>query len=354
MAVLRYGPVAASVVLEGDLTLDDPDLAGLPGRMEAPTAASSEARELRFRRVAEGIEVGSGDSTAAAVPAPAVAGPVLAQLTRWLLADEEHWPHLHAAAFSLHGRAVVVAGTSGTGKTTLAVSAATTGAPVLNDEIVAVDREAGLVRAVARPLSVKPTGRSWIADATDLVPPGVDQVWWVDVEAIGGRPSDAAPPGIVLLAERRPGLATCRTVSRSTAVVHLIDHAFDVTVDPAGRLRDLAWLAASSQCVRLGYDDPTDALAALDGVASRPVEPGTVEALVDQEPTGAWMRARTVHSVVIDDRAVLHDERTGRVVALDVRGTALWRAIGEGAEDPRDRPFLDELVELGLLERADG
>lgn len=60
---------------------------------------------------------------------------------------------LHAAAFDVAGRALVLSGASGAGKTTLALGLASRGLRLLSEEVVWIDR-AGTVRGLPRPLHV--------------------------------------------------------------------------------------------------------------------------------------------------------------------------------------------------------
>jgi hypothetical protein len=59
---------------------------------------------------------------------------------------------LHAAAILVDGRAFVLVGAEGTGKTTFAAGAAQAGLPVLSDDIVLVDRGRGVLEALGAPV----------------------------------------------------------------------------------------------------------------------------------------------------------------------------------------------------------
>ena len=65
-----------------------------------------------------------------------------------------------------------------------------------------------------------------------------------------------------------------------------------------------------------------------------------------------------VRSVLIDDRAVVHDTLGGHIIALDEAGTAIWRILHSDIPDGwsldallehESRKFMDQLVSVGLL-----
>jgi hypothetical protein len=60
---------------------------------------------------------------------------------------------LHAAALDVHGRALVLCGASGAGKTTLTLALASLGFRLLTEEVVSIDK-AGVVHGLPRPIHV--------------------------------------------------------------------------------------------------------------------------------------------------------------------------------------------------------
>jgi len=62
---------------------------------------------------------------------------------------------LHAAVLEKNGRAVVLPGDPGAGKSTLTAALMLSGWRLLSDEITLVDRDDGLLVGLARPVSLK-------------------------------------------------------------------------------------------------------------------------------------------------------------------------------------------------------
>ena len=75
---------------------------------------------------------------------------------RALLDRVTGWLVLHAAALERDGRAYLVAGPSGTGKTTLALGLLERGYRLLSDDFAPLHREAGLVYPFPKPLGIRP------------------------------------------------------------------------------------------------------------------------------------------------------------------------------------------------------
>ena len=75
---------------------------------------------------------------------------------------------LHAAAVARDGKALVLAGKTGAGKTTLATWLVCRGFDYLTDELLCIDTQAMCVRGFARPLHLKKPGRALFAGVIDM------------------------------------------------------------------------------------------------------------------------------------------------------------------------------------------
>ncbi len=117
---------------------------------------------------------------------------------------------LHASAVSIGGRAVVMPGAMGAGKSTLAASLTQRGGGYITDEVVAFDGSTGFVRGYARPLSLgspppslplawepSGSGRRYLG-SSGLVPPA----------AVGVAVRGATPLGAVVLPRYVPEAGT--------------------------------------------------------------------------------------------------------------------------------------------------
>ncbi len=74
----------------------------------------------------------------------------------WCIAAEgQHYLMLHAAVLERNGRAVILPGDPGAGKSTLTAALVQSGWRLLSDELTLVDRRDGLIAPLARPISLK-------------------------------------------------------------------------------------------------------------------------------------------------------------------------------------------------------
>ena len=142
-------------------------------------------------------------------------GYVLFQLQRELnrVALERSAVWLNAACVEINGRAAILAGAGGSGKTTLAGSMSVKGAGYVADEIVAID-EAGCAVPFQRPLGVRLGGplQPLIHDqaVTESRFAAYEQL--VAVSSIGGHLCLEPPPvGVIVVPQFIPGAATAIT-----------------------------------------------------------------------------------------------------------------------------------------------
>jgi hypothetical protein len=190
--------------------------------------------------------------------------------------------HLHAAALEEEGgRRVLVAGTSGAGKTTLALALAAAGLAPLADDAVLLTRRRGPPRVVGfpRPFHLgERTAAAFPELADHLGPPAATGKRALDTRAALGvhARGEMALPDVLLLPEIAPAArTTVEPVSTAEAFCALVECGALVVADgmPAvpeqlALLRALAD-AASAARVRLGEDVLRDpAACALETLAA--------------------------------------------------------------------------------------
>jgi len=348
--LLRSG--GAQVALDGPASL----LRRVAELFETPLEpAAGDRPHLRAvgRDGGAGWELSVEGEAARPVDRWSLAGPLLPPLTTAQLAAEPGWSHLHAGAAVRHGRAIVVPGASGAGKSVLTVLLAH-GHGLLSDEVVAIDRAQGVLRATPRPVSIKVRAHGPLTDVVPDDAPRDRQVWLAPSE-VGTTAAGAVAPGLVVLPARDEGAehATFEPIQRAEALEGLLANAFDLPRRPEERLADLAWLVASSAVGRLRYAEAADAVGVLDALAGADGPPVAAAApvLVPVADGGDGpRRSAEALSVVLDGRAViLH--RTSRAVArLDPAGTELWLRLDGRPHDAADPAFLAELDDLDLIE----
>jgi hypothetical protein len=175
----------------------------------------------------------------------------------------------HASALGRGGRAMIIAGPSNFGKTTLAVHLAFHGYALLADDLAVVERGTGRVVPLPRSLNLRPGSRTTLSPAQLQTVARASREadgdeWSVDPSAL--RPPEAEPAraaAIVLLRSQGDGASVRRFRSHEI------------------------WLAE-------GHEDAADEIRALDGVRRVLAETGSHGAIRvdadDAAPLTRWLR----------------------------------------------------------------
>lgn len=138
---------------------------------------------------------------------------------------------LHAGVVGWHGRAVVVAGASWSGKTTLIAELVRAGATYYSDEYAVLD-EHGCVHPYPQPLAIREPNRRLRLDAAELG------------GTVGTRP---LPVGLALISTYREGAQWQPTpLSGGRAVLALVAHTVSFRRQPAAALRALERVVATA------------------------------------------------------------------------------------------------------------
>jgi hypothetical protein len=284
--------------------------------------------------------------------------------------------HLHAAAATKAGRAVVIAAQRDVGKTTTVAHLVARGWGFVTDETVRLSAGTDEVTGIPKPLSIKPKGRAlvehlepWVVPATD----GADGFRFVPIGASGATVDRGGAPHLVVLL-RRPfddgegtddgngtGATSGARTGASTRPIHPADAAVALmqeTLDAErfGRTAArLAALAAVSHCYEVTIGTPDETADAIESLSRLdPVEPLEVSVLPASDSFGPG-----VVSVAVGDRTVVHDTHSGRILALDAGATRVWSRLGGWSVDddidldgPVISTFVARLRALGLLAGA--
>lgn len=162
----------------------------------------------------------------------------------WCIATRaHHYLLLHAAVLERRGRAVILPGEPGAGKSTLTAALMLSGWRLLSDEMTMVDRDDGLIVPLARPVSLKNRSieiiRAFSAEAVfgevahdthkgtvSHLRPTADSVRRMDEKA---RPAHIVFPRWQAGAE-----ASLRPRAKADAFMHAASHAFNYSL--LGRL----------------------------------------------------------------------------------------------------------------------
>jgi len=267
--------------------------------------------------------------------------------------------HLHAAAAVRDGRTVVIAAQRNTGKTTTIAHLCRRGWSFVTDETVRLSADGHTVSGFAKPLSIKPNGHLHVEHLQPLlVPHDGDPAESFRFAAIGSSgvsiAAEGRPHTVILLRRDLEDLhrgPAAEALHTSDAVVALMQETLDAERFGATALC-LARFAGNSRCfvVTLGSPDETaDNIAELASL--EPMKSAPVSAL---PPSDAIQSS--VRSVLVDGRAVVHEQGSGRIFALDEPATRIWLHLGGWQRDaainfngPGLAPFVRQLEALGVL-----
>ncbi len=188
----------------------------------------------------------------------------------WCVAGHaHHYLMLHAAVLEKNGRAVVLPGDPGAGKSTLTAALMLSGWRLLSDEITLIDRDDGMLVGLARPVSLKNASIDVIqrafpdavigAPAHDThkgtvahVRPSTDSV---------ARVNEKARPAWVIFPRWKNGSeARLSPHSRADAMLHTASHAFNYSLLGGLGFELNAALMDACTCYDFEYSNLDDAL----------------------------------------------------------------------------------------------
>jgi hypothetical protein len=201
------------------------------------------------------------------------------RLVRALL-DQFHSQGLyavHAGAVAYRGRALILAGRSNYGKTTLTLGLLQRGAQVLSDEFAMIEPRTECVLPYRRSLHVRPPTPSLVSELRflEMLPRndlGGGNVWTLSPAQLQHVFPDclgaAAPLRYVLIlnGEACPGRqATITPLPPAQAAIELLRSAWGASIDFAGTLRAISTTLTRAVCARL---QPGALQLTLDMIAS--------------------------------------------------------------------------------------
>jgi HprK-related kinase A len=176
----------------------------------------------------------------------------------------------HAAVLARNGRAIVLPGQPGAGKSTLCAALALSGWRLLSDELTILARDSGHVMGVPRPISLKEASidviRSLFPDAVlsepvrDTRKGAIAYVRPPDASVQAG--AERVPVGFIVFPIYRSGSGlSVEPISRAQALARVLDQTFNVGLLGAQGFEQLARVVAGAACYTMTYDDMPRALA---------------------------------------------------------------------------------------------
>lgn len=206
--------------------------------------------------------------------------PLLEWGLNWCVSNHCHqYLIVHAAVVEKHGKALILPGTPGAGKSTLCALLTTRGGwRLLSDELTLIDLASGLVHPNPRPVSLKnasigvvrrevpeavlsPAVRDTLkGTVAHLRPPG-DSIKRVDEPAF---------PALIVFPRFVEGVeGRLSPLVKGEAFMRMADNAFNYSILGAVAFRALAALVDRSDCFEFSYGgDVDEALVAMDSLVA--------------------------------------------------------------------------------------
>lgn len=271
--------------------------------------------------------------------------------------------HLHAGAVGRSGRAMVMSGPSGTGKSTLTAQLCDRGWDYLSDEAVRLRAADGLLRGFPKPISLKVGTVAllpYLAErAPSFTPSGDRARRLVPASRLGASLARALEPGVVLVLKRDREQHTDEPSFLPTApadvVVRLVEQTMDFERYPGNSLLRIAQTAAAAFCgtVEVGHPDKTVDL--IEQVFSDHAKDRENLSVVDLTPASTDEKQLIrdgVTSVRIGDSVVVHDATTRRVFSLHDEASEIWSDLLQGSTPKgagEESMLIEQLRQLEVL-----
>jgi HprK-related kinase A len=211
-------------------------------------------------------------------PLPAVQAFALLEWgMNWCIAGQgHHYLLLHAAVLERHGRAVILPGDPGAGKSTLAAALMLSGWRLLSDELAVIDRDDGLLVPLARPVSLKNqsidiirghAAHAVFGDTARDTHKGTVSHLRASADSVARRGEKARAAHVVFPRWRAGADVSLRPHAKADAFMHLANHAFNYSL--LGRLGfELnAALIDTCDCWDFQYSRLDDALRTFEELA---------------------------------------------------------------------------------------
>jgi HprK-related kinase A len=171
---------------------------------------------------------------------------------------------IHSAVLERNGRALVLPGEPGAGKSTLCAALALTDWRLLSDELTIVSPHTGQVQPMPRPISLKRASIDIIQAAfpSAVLTPRVDDTHKGAIAYV--RPpapavqawNTAVGIGYVVFPRYAQGAEfTAEPISRAQALANLMSHTFNVGLLGADGFKALAMAISGAQCYTVEYPD---------------------------------------------------------------------------------------------------
>ena len=184
---------------------------------------------------------------------------------------------VHAGVVACQGRAAILPGRAGSGKSTLCAALVQNGWRLLSDEVALIRPSDGMLQPVPRPISLKEESIETIrrlAPGAVLGPewPGTSKGTVAHLlpppDSVTLATETAQPTWLLFPVFERGAATTLEPVTKATALMRTADNAFNYSVLGRQGFEMLAGLIDRCECFEFRYGDLKEALGRFDMLAS--------------------------------------------------------------------------------------
>ena len=233
--------------------------------------ADADADEPTFEIVLDSDRyriVRNDDRSSFEVSAPSLVPCLEAEITQFLVRTLSNRVLLHAACVTRGGRAVVMPGESGRGKTTLSATLVRRGCGYLSEELTLVDLSSRTITPFPKAFSLKPPSFGLLEGLVpDPAGAGSEPIWHLDPEDLrpGSVATEAAPVDWVVFPFFEAGTdLRLEALTPGETTLGLFENMVNVARHKAAGLDVLIAIAMNAAGYRLRFADPGRACDAID------------------------------------------------------------------------------------------
>jgi len=240
--------------------------------------------------------VGSVGVPAPFTPFPVAIAPMMLEMTmNWCVATRSNrYLIFHSAVLEKHGKAVVLPGDSGQGKSTLCAALATSGWRLFSDEFGLFDLQTGMMMPNVRPISLKNAsidimeerlGKGALSRRLYDTPKGTVAYLRAPEEAVARR-MEQAPPAAVIFPFYHPNIERAvRAYPKARGLITLCGGAANYEMLGAAAFRAMRDFVDSHPVARIAYNRLDTAIEMVERIVLEGLSEDEV-ATADRELTG--------------------------------------------------------------------